>query len=614
MVEKSDDPAFMTDGYVASLLAGEDAFFIRNALARLEETEYVILAGLSDKQKSYLELPEKWKIIEIATISEIREKLSPFVRGRTELRCKASDLLAGLFIAQKRQKILLIDETAPALPEVVQLQKAIIVVENLEDDAYPVIAINYANSIGASVLIVDGLPENENYRIRRWIEGWKEGNDSTQLENLRRAVHQRISGLSLTQFEFATFFTMGLPYSLVLENIIPCSYVHLSIRPDLFVFNSILLPDGEHFQAAIVFSPIFFEDEETVWLCNFFDAHKYYLRPLLAKRATVAEFDFHAQHFPYDLLHICSRGGQVDGYEMKDQFTDKDGRTHIVEFDEVVSFTPAPDEPEMFVVQRKVIPQRLDGYGWQSAELQQQNYSSDLILGMWKCALESRGPRKKKNKIAMSCVIGCTDSIHQGQFHSVASQSSPVVFNNTCWSWSDVGAFFLSCGARGYIGTLWAIKNDAAVVGARTFYDNLFSGTVLNALHLATKAISQTASKDIYVFWGLHFTRLPPGLGREMGRAAVRRELMMSVVMWVRKVESSKNVKLRTSAIRVLRSTLRELATNFEGDDVAQLEIEVKDRIPGVSLPETTREDETDVTNVPSMNGALEHRRITEST
>ena len=79
----------------------------------------------------------------------------------------------------------------------------------------------------------------------------------------------------------------------------------------------------------------------------------------------------------------------------------------------------------------------------------------------------------------MSCAIACADTIHQGQFHALASYSSPIVFNNTCWSWSEVAAFFIACGARAYIGTLWEIENDAAVTAARTFYENLFSGTVL---------------------------------------------------------------------------------------------------------------------------------------
>jgi hypothetical protein len=162
----------------------------------------------------------------------------------------------------------------------------LVVIENAAE-ASPVIAINYANSVGAGVLIVDGLAKNESREIQRRIQDWKENNDLGQLRKLKDAISRRINGTSLTRLDYVTFFTEGLPYSLLLENIIPCSYVHLSLRPDLFVFNSIMFADGENFHSAVVFSPAFFADEETKWLCDFFSGNKYYLRTLIAKGATV---------------------------------------------------------------------------------------------------------------------------------------------------------------------------------------------------------------------------------------------------------------------------------------------------------------------------------------
>ena len=89
-----------------------------------------------------------------------------------------------------------------------------------------------------------------------------------------------------------------------------------------------MFADGERFGSAVVFSPTFFSDEETSWLYEFFARNRYYLRPLVAQNASLATFDFHAQYFPYDLLHICSHGGEVDGYKMSEHFTDRDGKTH----------------------------------------------------------------------------------------------------------------------------------------------------------------------------------------------------------------------------------------------------------------------------------------------
>lgn len=604
-VPRADDPAFMTESYLAYAMADEDSTLIGNALARMGESDYVILAGLSTAQKSYLVLRSRSKIIEIADVPDIEPSLSPLgIPTRGELRCRTSDLLNGLFVAQKQQKRLVIDEGAPPVPEVVGLQKGIVVVENVAD-ASPVVAINYSNSIGASILIVDSLPEHEGRNVQTWIQDWKEKDDYQQFEKLKDAVWQRICDISFSQFEYATFFTEGLPYSLILENVVPCSYVHLSLRPDLFVLNSIMFRDGEHFHAAVVFSPAFFPDEESNLLCDLLKNNNEYVRPLIGETASLAKFDFHANYFPYDLLHICSHGGEVDGYEMSEQFTDRDGNTHVVEFEEVIGAAPVPDKPDIVALHRKVFPRKLDGFAWMSAELEKQNLPSHVSLDMWKCMLESNGQRKKKGRIAMSCAIACADSIHQGDFYTLASHSSPLIFNNTCWSWYEVAASFLACGARGYIGTLWAIDNEAAVIAAKVFYENLFFGSVLSAFHKALKAIDATASKDIYIYWGLHFTTLSPGHSLMESQNEVQKELVRAVGRWIRKIRSTKNQEVRRNSIRVLKSILRELLASFCSADIRRLETEVKNIVP--ELTQTGVSRDTEQPELPSRRSSLDY-------
>jgi hypothetical protein len=521
-LSRTDEDRPMTDGYLSNLMGSEASILINNAWARMGGGECVILAGLTQQQKSFLSFPSAIKIIEIKTLSDIQPKLSSLaIPERDELRYKTSDILKGLFLAQKHQKRLMIDESAEALPELVQSGKGIVVVENVTD-ASPVIAINYANSVDANILIVDPLPEHEGQNIQTWIQEWKERGDCTQLQKLKDTVSLRLGNMSFTEFQYATFFTEGLPYSLVLENAIPCSYVHLSLRPDLFVINSIIFEHVETPHAAVVFSPIFFLDEETNWLCDFFSQNKYYVRTLVARDATLANFDFHAQFFPYDLLHICSHGGQVKGYEMSEHFVDRGGKAHVVEFDEVVAFSPVPDNEDLVEVHRKAFPRKLDAFVWMSEELKKQDFPQHVYEDMWKAIIESSGRRKIKGPIPMSCCIGCVDSIHQGQFHTLASHSSPLVFNNSCYSWHEVAVFFLACGARGYVGTLWAIGNQAAVIGAQTFYENVFSGSVLAAFHKAVKAIDDTDSKNIYIYWGLHFTTLSPARSPDESESMAR--------------------------------------------------------------------------------------------
>ena len=513
----------------------------------------------------------------------------------------------GEQVTEQQGKTLTIDENAQPMQEVVESRTGIVVIENLAE-ASAVVAVNYANSVGASILIVDALAKNEGRSVQGWIQDWKEGNNLAELHRLKDAISRRIGSISFPQFDYATFFTEGLPYSLILENIIPCSYVNLSLRPDLFVLNSIMFENGQEFHAAVVFSPVFFPDEETNWLCHFLRRNNYYLRALVAGDATLANLDFHSQYFPYDLLHICSHGGEVNGYEMSERFVDRDGNTHVVEFDEVVGYTPIPDKPDMVAVHRKVFPRKLDGVLWRSAELEKQNIPDHVCHEMWKCMIECRGRRKPKGRIAMSCAIACTDSIHQGAFHVLACHSSPLVFNNTCWSSHEVASFFLACGARGYIGTLWAIDNRAAIIAARIFYENLFSGSVLSAFQKALKAIDATSSKDIYVYWGLHFTTLSTGQNVEESRGEVRKQLVLAGQAWLRKIESTRSSEVRRNSVKILKAILRELRASFSSPEAAALEIEAKKRVPELSVSGISRErDEPALT---ATSSPLDYREV----
>jgi hypothetical protein len=76
-------------------------------------------------------------------------------------------------------------------------------------------------------------------------------------------MEERIGSIPFQKFNFATFFTTGFPYSLIIKNCIPCSYVDLNLRPDLFIMHNLLYEEKGRFAGAVVFCPEFFIDEES---------------------------------------------------------------------------------------------------------------------------------------------------------------------------------------------------------------------------------------------------------------------------------------------------------------------------------------------------------------
>ncbi|MEU3645213.1 hypothetical protein AB0E59_17655 [Lentzea sp. NPDC034063] len=74
----------------------------------------------------------------------------------------------------------------------------------------------------------------------------------------------------------------------------------------------------------------------------------------------------------------------------------------------------------------------------------------------------------------------------------VSLPQRPVVFNNSCQSWTGVGRDFVRVGARGYVGTLWSVRSDLAADFARAVMADLGAGATTVAA-----AITRTGLPDV---------------------------------------------------------------------------------------------------------------------
>ncbi len=609
----SEEDDFQEDGYIARHIGERAAVLTNNAMARMDECKMVILVGLSEHQKSYLRIPRKIPIIEVDDMSQVESKLLPISEKKEVLECRSDDALNALYIAKKTGKRLVINEAAAIEVPALEDGKGIIVLEKGEQ-ALAIVAVNYAYAVDANLLLVEGFNKEDRHGVERNIQKWRDNGSHNQLQKCLNKVSHRIGSVAFDRFKYATFFTVGLPYSLGIKNVIPCSYVQLALSPDLFIVNSILFESAERFNSAVVFSPGFFQDEETKSVFDLFVKNNYYVRPLVNNHATVRNLDFHAQHFPYDILHICTHGGEVDGYAVTETYRDRNGAEHTVEYDEVVGFAPVPGK-DLIEVHRKLFFRKFDGFAWMSPELKKQKYPNYVFEDMRKEIFQKEDvkptPRKSKDKIPTSCAIACIDSIHQGMFQILASHSSPLIFNNACWSWSEVSTFFLSNGARGYIGTLWDIENSAAVAGANAFYGNLFDKGVLNAFFESIKAVRGTDAENIYVYWGLHFSTLDRGTSYEESRSRVFRELIRSFFAWLEKVKTIKNQTIKKNSIEVVRSIHTEILNNFKPRDLEKLDAEIRRRM--AELPQQTRSssegDRELLQDIASIEPPVEYRK-----
>ena len=489
-----------------------------------------------------------------------------------------SQVLIGLNVAIRRHFILEIDETADELIAFKDQGNIGIVVIEQTPFVASVIAVNYAYSIGADISIVEPLEKDGDLRMLNYIEEWQQG-DKSKLDELKEVVDERIGTLNFDQYQFVTFFTTGIPYSLFINNCIPCSYVNLKLEADLFIIHNFIYYKNYQLSGAVVFSPQFFEKEEIENVSNELEGQNYFVKRLTGDSATVLELDMHLKEFPYNIFHICSHGGEIEGHRVEESFVDSSGRNHVIEYDSVLSFSPS-SRKGLISVQHKTYFKKFDGFIWKSPELKNQNYPNSLFAEMQNAMSKSLASQKKiigkRHKIPNSCGIQCSNSVHQGMIGHLASHSSPIIFNNTCWSWHQIAENFLVSGARGYIGTLWPVDNESAVNFAIEFYKRISSATLINAIHEANKTLSDS-SKNIYIFWGLHFTKVNNQDEREKSRLDVLKNLITSFNLWKAKLSFPLN---QTSELIVdlMKWIMYEMSTNFTHQDFELLKGKFKSK------------------------------------
>ena len=508
----TNEPVLEPDIFLIQLRRAEHfSTFLNNAIIQNGGCDNLVLLGLTNNQLSYLYFLKHYNVMQIDSANQLDAYLGGFAFDKqAPLICSAEQCYEGLTLALQQNCLLRIGPHNATLPEQKEGLRGIVIVER-KSTVETTVAVNYAASIGAKVVIVKEMAKHENEQVLQLLENW-DGGDPNALLFLLDKINSRIGGINFDQFEFATFFTDGLPYSLSV-NTIPVCHVNLEYRPDFFIHNAFKYELNKRSGSAVVFSPVFFDDEETETLINLLEFKNYYIRKLTGETATTYNLKNSIECYPFDLLHICSHGGEVSGTRSEVHFRGADGKGHEVEFDFVISIALTPYK-DLHAVERLYYFKKLDGLTWRSQELRDKGYSNEVYAGIVDAislAFDRKNVIKKYPvpQVPNANAIKCIDFNYLANFDQMASDNHPpLIFNNTCWSWMNVSTSFLTGGARGYIGTITEVPNDKALRLAETFYDQVFDSNIIDAFHIASNEEIQDGTLPLYIYWGLHFSTL----------------------------------------------------------------------------------------------------------
>jgi hypothetical protein len=560
------------DGYFAQLMGKRAATHINNCLAYIQP-EKIILLGLSGIAETYLRaiLPAQ-KLVAVNNEAELLAL--PFVPGASEpLRCKASQAIQGLIAAKNAKRPLTFSEDAPDLPsQQLNGKKGLVLIENSAEVGEVSIA-NYAASIDADVVLVEPVEREQLQSLAQRLQAWATDRSSPALGEVKKEVTNRIKGLDFTGYEFATFFTAGLPYGLILKNVLPFTHVLNGPYCGVFITNAIFeeaspKPVG----GAVLFSPKHFASDEVEEVGRQLNQNNFVVTELVGADATNDNLHDYGSHFPYDLLHICSHGGETGGYFVKQDFKDRNGEAHTIEYFEIVSWSlERVTSPDNVLVTRKMIYTTFDGIPWIERPLKlYPRYVGDDMLQ----ALREEDDTLKRTPvnlpIALSCHIACHESFHQGNFENLAAFSHPIIFNNSCSSSHELAAGFLSAGARCYIATLWKIGNETAIKAALAFYSSaLADGQVLPAFSEMLRSIGSDLYRNIYILWGLHFTSLvrPPAKADDNIIAG----LAANYSIWIKKLTTAKDDEVKRNTIPIVRFLMSEIRHRLSPERLAKV-------------------------------------------
>lgn len=554
--------------YLSRVMGEEQSIKIHNGIKKIGGCEHLILIGLNEKQISYLTYLKEYNIIEINSFNDVELYLETIeTKSKQFLSIKSNEYQIGLLSAGRNNLKLRIDNTAKSVTNDYRKSSGLLVIENYATVSVTS-AINFALSLNLDVKIISPIVDDEYEEIKNLVVEWKNGNNAIYSE-LHAKLFGKLDDIDFSSYKFVTFFTVGVPYSIILKNQIPCSYVHLDKYPTIFIVDNIFYENRDPIGSSVLFSPLEFGiDDETVYTLNTFERNNYFVKRLIGKNATAYNIDMCVKEYPYDFFHICSHGGEVNGFTVIKEFFDRTGKKHVVEYDEILSFYPEKGR-EKIKVEHKYIWRKFDEFIWKSKELKAQHYPAFVFADMMTAvSMDGKSSKKysgiPKASVPGSCSIKCSDFIYQAMFNNIASvHTSPIVFNNTCWSWSGISDAFLSSGVRGYIGTLWAINNKVAIEAAEVFYDNVFNDTVMNMVYAANATTRGTDSEFIYVYWGLHFSTIKKMNSVEESRNNIAKCLLSSGHKWMKKANSFPDGEIKNESLMLSEWNTNELLKNF---------------------------------------------------
>lgn len=536
-----------------------------NALV-FTQAKRLLVAGLSPAASEAMSagwkhctLSDDFEVLAASLIGVVKRRPTALQWGQTNLG-------VGLYKARlSRQELCLTLETSPET-SFVEAGTHLLVACECGDELSEVIASNLAFSCNASFATFPTLTEEERDTWLEEIYSLAEGGDvSSRFLDICLRARAHLPDLPYGRFKNILFVTSGFPWGIAVPE---SPTTHMYRYPDFgrAVIEGIWASRSAATSArtALLIDPQKVEGSEISAINQSLLKNGTLTRGVKGPAASVARVQILIETLPHDIIVISTHAGDAPGRRVTYEYDDSDGRRRKLTVDHVMGLGYDPVE-DKFLLQHYHRFHSLDGVDWADREAKAALPVGSAIHS-W-MAFDDIVDREKHvthseeiPRVVGSMAMQLHDGIWIAMFHGFTPGAAPVILNNACSSWHELGQRLTFAGARGYIGTLFPITDAEAQEMGQALFGAHIGKELPKAVWLAQRNLYGMQGRRPYVVVGVPFISIRPNISGSVSFLISAYE--EGIAEWTHKSATSVHKDIQENAAR-FAAFLRDDLNNF---------------------------------------------------
>lgn len=553
--------------------AGNEVIRRRNAMA-MARPRRVLLGGIPPQACAAMR--GGWKNCTVADDYEDHAQALRQVvtRPKNVLRWGPDNLGVGLYLARLENKELLPDlESSPSL-DLVKAGAHLLVACERGDNLAEVLASNLAFACGASFAVIPELPEEDREAWLDDIYALGEGGDVTgRFIFLAKRARGYLGELDFSSFKTVLFVTGGFPWGMAVPEV-PTTHMYRypdlgrSIVEGMWVSQSA----ARSARTALLVDPQKVDGSEIPAINKALLKNGTLTRVVRGPAATSTRVQLLLDLLPHDIIVLSSHSGEVPGKRITYEFDDADGRKRRLTVDRALGIGYDRHDDRFMLTEYHRF-HSLDGVDWRDKAAKAALPVGSAITS-WS---GMDGPIDRKDCIVeeerIDRVIGSMGiQLHDGILlyasHGFAPGASPLIINNSCWSWHELSQRATFAGARGYVGSLFPITDAEAQEVGQALFGRYIGKELHRALWSAQSNIYGQSVRRPYVMVGLPFVTIC--LNTSDSESFLSTAYIDGIAYWSGQATRSACEEIRRNAQRFSRFLAEDLQAFRRGLEVSR--------------------------------------------